>query len=62
MRKRIQFADVIIVLEHNWGTIEIPLEHWIDKGPGERDLLSPFGAYNKWTGERLPFVSYPIAL
>jgi len=34
-------SEVIVVLPHPFGDVEVPLEAWMEKGPGERKFLSP---------------------
>jgi hypothetical protein len=60
MHNNIQSSDIIVILGHPHGDLEVTLNEWILKGPGERDLLRPMAAKNKNTGEQLPLNVIPF--
>jgi hypothetical protein len=51
---------VMVVVEHNFGTLRIPLEEWIARGPGPRALLRPTEAHDADTGAKLPLSVIPF--
>lgn len=56
------FADeIMVVITGNWGDIPMTLEKWIQSGPGQRYLRSPFRIWNLRTGEELPLSTIPLA-
>ncbi|MEU4196489.1 hypothetical protein AB0E69_31600 [Kribbella sp. NPDC026611] len=52
--------DVIVTIEHPFGTLEVPLTTWIRRGPGPRTLLRPTAASSRLTGEALPLDVIPF--
>ncbi len=52
--------EIVVVLDHPHGKVEIPLEEWIAKGPGERKLLTPIAAKNRRTGKQVPLSVVPL--
>jgi hypothetical protein len=53
-------SDVIVVLEHPLGRVEVSLEEWISIGPGARPLVRPVEAKRKGSGEPLPLSVIPL--
>ena len=51
---------VQVIMDHPHGRVEIPLEEWILRGPGKRNLLRPVGALDKLTGNKLPLKVIPL--
>lgn len=52
--------DLIVVLDHPYGELELSLEEWVMHGPGERDLLRPTAVKDKRTGALLPVSVIPL--
>jgi hypothetical protein len=52
--KTLDVADVIVTVRHPHGDVDVPLESWIESGPGERPLVAPVAARHGRTGARLP--------
>jgi len=50
---RIPTDDILVIVDHPHGKLEIPLDQWIATGPGPRDRLRPIAAKSRKTGERL---------
>jgi hypothetical protein len=53
-------SDIIVVLEHPYGRVEVSLEEWISTGPGERPLVRPVEAKRKDSGQPLPLSVIPL--
>lgn len=53
-------SDILVSIDHPHGPVSVPLEEWMTKGPGERDLLKPVRASARSTGETLPLSVIPI--
>lgn len=51
--------DIVVIIDHPHGRLEIPLQEWIEQGPGPRDLLRPIAARSAETGEPLPLTVIP---
>ena len=54
------YSDLVISISHPHGEIEMPLDSWIEEGPGLRPLLKPYKVRRKSTGEALPLSAIPI--
>lgn len=52
--------DVLVTIEHPFGTIEVSLTAWIERGPGPRKLLQPTAPRSRSTGEPLPLDVIPL--
>jgi hypothetical protein len=52
--------DVLVVVSHPFGDIEVPLTEWIARGPGLRPLVRPVSARSRSTGESLPLSVIPF--
>jgi hypothetical protein len=53
-------SDIIVILEHPYGRVEVSLEEWISTGPGERPLIQPIAAKSKESGRPLPLSVIPL--
>jgi len=53
-------SDIMVVLEHPHGNVEVSLEEWISIGPGARPLVRPVEAKKKDSGESLPLSVIPL--
>jgi len=53
-------SDILVTVEHPFGTREIPLEQWIRQGPGLRPLVRPVAAKSATTGQSLPLTVIPL--
>jgi len=52
--------QLIIIIDHPFGQIEVPLKEWIEEGPGPRIYLTPIKVKNKATNEILPINAIPL--
>jgi len=55
-----EIDDILVTIEHPFGTIEIPLTEWMAKGPGPRKLLRPTAARSASTGRSLALDVIPL--
>ncbi len=53
--------DVLVVIGHPFGDVEMPLTTWIAPGPGPRHGIRPRSARSRSTGEPLPLTAIPLA-
>lgn len=53
--------DILVVIGHPHGDIEVPLATWIATGPGPRSFVRPIAATRRSTGEQLPLTVIPPA-
>jgi hypothetical protein len=58
--KPIDLDDVLVVIAHPFGDVEVPLTDWIVTGPGPRRLVRPVRARSRSTGQRLPLSVIPL--
>jgi len=54
------FSDITVTVHYTYGTGEIPLEVWMEQGPGLRYLRRPSAAKKVSTGECLPLSIIPL--
>ena len=54
-------SDVIVMIGHPFGDVEVPLTQWMASGPGRRPLVRPIAARSRLTGEKLPLTVIPLA-
>lgn len=52
--------EIVLVLTHPFGDIEVSMKQWIATGPGPRDLVRPIAAKRRTTGEPLPLDVIPL--
>jgi hypothetical protein len=52
--------EVIVVLEHPYGTIETTLEQWKEQGPGDRPFVRPIAAKERESQKPLPLSVIPL--
>jgi hypothetical protein len=52
--------DVLVVIGHPFGDVEVPLAVWIAKGPGPRPFVRPVRAQSRSTGQPLPLSVIPL--
>jgi hypothetical protein len=52
--------DILVVIAHPFGDIEVTLAEWIERGPGPRHLIRPVQARSRSTGEPLPLSVIPL--
>jgi hypothetical protein len=52
--------DVLVVIGHPFGDIEVPLAVWIATGPGPRPFVRPVQARSRSTGQLLPLSAIPL--
>lgn len=51
--------ELMVVISGNWGDIPMTLTEWIERGPGQRIMRSPFRMWNLRTGEELSLEKIP---
>lgn len=61
MNAKVNPEDVLVIINHPHGKIEITLQEWMLRGPGERNLLQPVGVKSRTTGETMPINTIPFA-
>lgn len=52
--------DIIVVIGHPFGDIELPLSDWIATGPGPRPFVRPVRARSRTTGREVPLSAIPL--
>jgi hypothetical protein len=52
--------DVVVVLGHPHGDVEVPLAVWIATGPGPRPGVRPIRARSRSTGQPVPLSAIPL--
>lgn len=53
--------DVLVVIGHPFGDVEMPLRQWMARGPGPRHGIRPQSARSRSTSESLPLTVIPLA-
>jgi hypothetical protein len=51
--------DILVVVGHPFGDVEVPLAVWIATGPGPRPFVRPLRARSRSTGQPLPLTVIP---
>jgi hypothetical protein len=52
--------DIVVVVGHPFGDVEVPLAGWIVTGPGPRPFVRPLRARSRSTGQPLPLSAIPL--
>jgi hypothetical protein len=52
--------DIMVTVDHPFGSIEVPLVEWIAIGPGPRRLVRPVAARSRSTDAALPPSVIPL--
>ncbi|BCB75665.1 hypothetical protein GCM10022251_27270 [Phytohabitans flavus] len=52
--------DILVVVGHPFGDVEVPLADWIASGPGPRPFVRPVRARSRLTGQPLPLSVIPL--
>lgn len=52
--------DVVLTIDHPFGTVEASLAKWMATGPGPRPLVRPIAAKARSTGQPLPLSVIPL--
>jgi hypothetical protein len=52
--------DILVVVGHPFGDVEVPLAVWIATGPGPRPFVRPLRARSRSTGQPLPLTVIPL--
>jgi hypothetical protein len=52
--------DVLVVVDHPHGRIEVPLKEWKRVGPGPRPFLTPLAAIRREPRATLPLSVIPL--
>lgn len=47
MSQKYNTEDIVVILDHPHGKVDVPLTEWIEKGPAFRKYLRPVGAKTK---------------
>jgi hypothetical protein len=55
-----EYAEILVVVAHPWGDIEVPLRTWVEKGPGPRRFVGITAAKRRSTGEDVPLSEVPM--
>jgi hypothetical protein len=55
-----EYSDVVVTVAHPWGDIEVPLETWIQTGPGPRPYVGIIATRRVSTGQRVPMAEIPL--
>ena len=58
-KRTLTCEEIMVVIEHPFGTLQIPLDEWMKNGPGIRKYLSPSAARCK-DGTPLPLGVIPL--
>ena len=54
------FEDLILVIDHPFGRVDVSLAQWIVTGPGPRPFVQPIAVRRRSTGEELPLTTVPL--
>jgi hypothetical protein len=52
--------DIIVVVGHPFGDVEVPLAEWVATGPGPRPYVRPLRAWSRSTGQPVPLSAIPL--
>jgi hypothetical protein len=52
--------DIIVVVGHPFGDVEVPLADWVAIGPGPRPYVRPLRARSRSTGQPVPLSAIPL--
>jgi hypothetical protein len=52
--------DILVVIGHPAGEVEVPLAVWMATGPGPRPYVRPVRARSRSTGRPLPLTVIPL--
>jgi hypothetical protein len=52
--------DILVVVGHPFGDVEVALTVWIATGPGPRPFVRPLRARSRSTGQPLPLTVIPL--
>ena len=52
--------DIMVVIDHPFGAVDVSLADWIVRGPGGRSLLRPVRAWSRSTRQGVPLSSIPL--
>jgi hypothetical protein len=54
-----EFGDVVVTVGHPWGDVEVPLEEWVERGPGSRPYVGLSAARRISTGQPVGLSQIP---
>jgi hypothetical protein len=54
-----EYPDIAVTVAHPWGDLDVPLETWIQTGPGPRPYVGIVAARRLSTGEDVPLAEVP---
>lgn len=52
--------DILVVVGHPFGEVEVSLAVWIATGPGPRPFVQPVRARSRSTGQPIPLTVIPL--
>jgi hypothetical protein len=55
-----EYPDILVTVAHPFGDVNVPLETWIERGPGPRPFVGIVAAKRKTTGEPVPMAEIPL--
>ena len=55
-----EYPDIMVTIAHPWQDIEVPLEIWIQNGPGPRPFVAIEAARRLSTGANVPMAEIPL--
>jgi hypothetical protein len=55
-----EYPDVLVTVAHPWGNVEVPLEAWIQAGPGPRPYVGIVAARRSSTGREVSLAEIPL--
>jgi hypothetical protein len=60
MLSPVEYGDVLVTVAHPWGDVEVPLETWIETGPGPRPYTGLVAARRISTDEPISLSEIPL--
>ncbi|KJE24235.1 hypothetical protein FF36_01310 [Frankia torreyi] len=55
-----EYPDVLVTVAHPWGNVEVPVDAWIQTGPGPRPYVGIAAARRSSTGREVPLTEIPL--
>jgi hypothetical protein len=52
--------DILVMIAHPWGDLEVSLREWIARGPGPRPLVRPVSARRRSTDRVVALKEIPL--
>jgi len=57
---KLSYDEIIVIISHPHGDVEVELSEWIKIGPGERPFLQPTSVKQKSTGKPMSLHIIPL--